>query len=305
MRLRALGLYAAVSIVILTTQALCDDGKPHVDTSGVNMQPAYPDSAKATNESGAVILDVVVSPDGKVSSIRLRETSGFNDLDRAAIAAVMNWKFTPAVKDGHPAEGTSTIQLVFQPPADSNAKSTTTSASASASATNMQPSKNLFDSVITISGQPGEYNQEVRAVPCENGKLITTIEMLRAIGPAVSQYHPYAVVRIQSDDSEVSLGMAGIEYIMPPEERFFLNVADEKSGEQRSSTNYSHVATFGKPVGVSLSWDSTGLITASVGTMEEHQIRIARQPNIVGLSMAGGEARFKDTALICTSGAPN
>jgi hypothetical protein len=37
----------------------------------------------------------------------------------------------------------------------------------------------------------------------------------------------------------------------------------------------------------------------------EYQMRIAGQPNIVGLSMAGGEARFKDTALICTPGAPN
>jgi TonB family protein len=96
--------------------ALPANGPPHVDTSGVNMQPNYPASALAAHEKGSAIISVSVRDDGTVGKASLARSSGYSDLDSAAINAVLHWKFQPALENGEPVDGETSVLIAFQPP---------------------------------------------------------------------------------------------------------------------------------------------------------------------------------------------
>jgi TonB family protein len=89
------------------------DGPPRLDTSGVNMQPNYPEGSVA---SGTVAVAAMVRDDGTVQRVALAKSSGYSDLDAAATNAVLHWKFLPAMEHGQPVSGTIVVQIVFQPP---------------------------------------------------------------------------------------------------------------------------------------------------------------------------------------------
>jgi protein TonB len=61
-----------------------------------NPKPHYPSVSRERSESGISRLHVLVGLDGRVQDIEVNRSSGFSRLDRAAIAAVQKWKFTPA-----------------------------------------------------------------------------------------------------------------------------------------------------------------------------------------------------------------
>ena len=84
--------------------------KTHVDA-------VYPPSALATREHADVTLLVTVDADGHVSNAEVAESSGKKDLDEAAIIAVRQWTFTPAMRDGTPVASRIKIPFHFAPPA--------------------------------------------------------------------------------------------------------------------------------------------------------------------------------------------
>lgn len=110
------GLMVGTLALLPVTAAFGAETKAHVDASGANMQPAYPETAMAGREQGAVVVAALVKPDGTVRQVALQKSSGYSDLDEAAMNAVKGWKFVPATKDGAPIEGPASIQIVFAPP---------------------------------------------------------------------------------------------------------------------------------------------------------------------------------------------
>ncbi|GEM_PF-6067055 len=72
-----------------------------------------------------------------------------------------------------------------------------------------------------------------------------------------------------------------------------------ESNPKRYIENFSHTAMFGKPVGISIAWNSQNRVTTSVGAMEQHDMQMRSPPNYAGLSMAAGSVRFENTALLC------
>lgn len=62
----------------------------------------YPPAAQENGEEGSVILGVVVSPEGKLESIKMVKRSGYNSLDNAARRGAMENIFLPGVKNGKP-----------------------------------------------------------------------------------------------------------------------------------------------------------------------------------------------------------
>jgi len=61
-----------------------------------NISPPYPLLARKRGYQGTVLLEVLVSKDGKAASIQLSRSSGYKILDRAAIKGVRGWLFYPA-----------------------------------------------------------------------------------------------------------------------------------------------------------------------------------------------------------------
>lgn len=61
-----------------------------------NPAPAYPSLSSRLGEQGRVLLRVFVNPDGGASQVEIRESSGFERLDKAARDTVRRWRFVPA-----------------------------------------------------------------------------------------------------------------------------------------------------------------------------------------------------------------
>lgn len=68
----------------------------------VNPPPNYPPDAKRLKQQGEVLLHVKVGADGSAQAVTLKHSSGFPELDEAALAAVRRWKFEPARAAGVP-----------------------------------------------------------------------------------------------------------------------------------------------------------------------------------------------------------
>ena len=61
-----------------------------------NPKPIYPQEARRKGYEGEVILRVEVLPNGRVGQIEVKNSSGYELLDRSALATVIQWKFVPA-----------------------------------------------------------------------------------------------------------------------------------------------------------------------------------------------------------------
>jgi protein TonB len=92
----------------------------HVDLSAGNLQPAYPATAITNREEGTVVVGVLVSSNGRPTHLKLDRSSGYDDLDDAAIAAVMGWKFVPAMRGGETDQDRIDVGVNFQLPASSS-----------------------------------------------------------------------------------------------------------------------------------------------------------------------------------------
>ncbi len=60
-----------------------------------NEPPVYPGLARKRGQEGTVILQVLVNREGRVDALEIENSSGFGQLDRAALAAVRKWSFEP------------------------------------------------------------------------------------------------------------------------------------------------------------------------------------------------------------------
>lgn len=63
--------------------------------------PEYSEKARKKKISGTVVVELVVTADGKVRDVKVTKSLE-PSLDQQAIAAVQTWKFKPATKDGKP-----------------------------------------------------------------------------------------------------------------------------------------------------------------------------------------------------------
>jgi protein TonB len=64
--------------------------------------PPYPRAALRDHVQGRVVLRVRVSAEGRATGAEVAVSSGSELLDRAALAALANCRFSPAVQDGRP-----------------------------------------------------------------------------------------------------------------------------------------------------------------------------------------------------------
>jgi protein TonB len=56
--------------------------------------------ARKRGYEGSVVLDVLVTREGKVKELALSASSGFSVLDQAALASVNTWLFEPGTRGG-------------------------------------------------------------------------------------------------------------------------------------------------------------------------------------------------------------
>jgi len=76
------------------------------------VEPVYPELAKRARVAGAVRLRITINEQGDVEDIRV--VDGNPLLNGAAVAAVQQWRYTPAVQDGKPIAVTTVVTLSFK-----------------------------------------------------------------------------------------------------------------------------------------------------------------------------------------------
>ena len=75
--------------------------------------PQYPMMSRRLREQGTVVLSVLVGTDGNVAEISVARSSGFARLDKAALAAVRRWRWSPFVRNGAAVEVRGPVYIPF------------------------------------------------------------------------------------------------------------------------------------------------------------------------------------------------
>jgi TonB family protein len=75
-------------------------------------EPEFSEEARKAKYQGVCTLGLIVGADGRPSNIRVLSSLGMG-LDEKAIEAVKNWKFEPAMKDGHPVAVQIAVEVDF------------------------------------------------------------------------------------------------------------------------------------------------------------------------------------------------
>ena len=76
------------------------------------VNPAYPDIAKQARVQGVVILECTISPQGKVTDVKILR--GIPLLDAAAVDAVKQWVYSPTLLNGVPVPVIMTVTVNFR-----------------------------------------------------------------------------------------------------------------------------------------------------------------------------------------------
>jgi periplasmic protein TonB len=74
----------------------------------------YPNASIRARESGAVDMNICVSPGGKVDSVAVAHSSGFPRLDQVALGIASEYRFQPATRLGHPIAACAHYRIIFK-----------------------------------------------------------------------------------------------------------------------------------------------------------------------------------------------
>lgn len=113
-----LALFLAGNFLAVAPDAFGQDGEP-VRVGGQvkpprkikDARPIYPAAAREAKKQGTVILEIVISAEGKVASVKV--VRSLPPLDQAAVEAVQQWRYAPTLMSGKPTAVVMTVALNF------------------------------------------------------------------------------------------------------------------------------------------------------------------------------------------------
>jgi|KBSMisStaDraftv2_1062788.scaffolds.fasta_scaffold1058694_2 TonB family protein len=85
-------------------------------TYNAKHHPRFPAEAIRQHHSGSVVTLALIGTNGEVKGVTIERSSGFPELDEAAVDTVKGWKFAPAYKSGVPTESYARMPLSFDLP---------------------------------------------------------------------------------------------------------------------------------------------------------------------------------------------
>ncbi|VBB45309.1 putative Protein tonB2 [uncultured Desulfatiglans sp.] len=78
-----------------------------------NPPPLYPGLARRRGCQGTVVIDVLVTPEGRAADLKIEQSSGYAVLDDSAMAAVQEWVFEPATLGGRAIPMRVSVPVMF------------------------------------------------------------------------------------------------------------------------------------------------------------------------------------------------
>lgn len=100
--------------VLMSGTAVAYAGEVPATFDAKNCKAEYPKASLMNEEQGTVSMMFLVKPDGTVADSKVEKTSGFKNLDKAAIKAISACKFKPGTKDGAPAETWTKVDYAWK-----------------------------------------------------------------------------------------------------------------------------------------------------------------------------------------------
>lgn len=79
-----------------------------------NPPPQYPLSARRRGMEGKVVLTAQVGADGRCGQVKLKQSSGYDALDAAALETVRRWRFIPARRGRTPVDSWVEVPITFR-----------------------------------------------------------------------------------------------------------------------------------------------------------------------------------------------
>ena len=87
--------------------------EPEYQAAYLNNRLTYPLAARRMGVQGRVVLNVEVLAEGMVGKINIRQSSGHEVLDQAALESVKHWRFIAARRGGEPYTRWFTVPIKF------------------------------------------------------------------------------------------------------------------------------------------------------------------------------------------------
>ena len=95
---------APITAPVAATPALVAAPKVELPSSDAeylqNPKPSYPAMSKRLGEQGKVVVRVLIGVDGVVQKAEIRQSSGFERLDQAALMTAQRWRYVPGKRGG-------------------------------------------------------------------------------------------------------------------------------------------------------------------------------------------------------------
>lgn len=156
-------------------------------------------------------------------------------------------------------------------------------------------SSDALPPLIELRAERGEETFSRKPLPCPAGKLNSTLEIVRAVGPRMMAPLPVVAIGVEAGNHRA----------------FIADIMDDQPGSHFALTNrvetteYSGVPfsnrLFGpnRPVRVSVMWDSNGLITATVNGMETHGTQLHSPPRQISFGVSSAVGHFRNSQITC------
>ncbi|MGA2565088.1 MAG: energy transducer TonB [Steroidobacteraceae bacterium] len=89
-------------------------GTPVQVTFRPDISNYYPEAARREGQEGRAIIKICVNQQGKIDSADVATSSGFPELDEAAIKVAKAYRFKPATSEGKPVSSCPTLPVKFE-----------------------------------------------------------------------------------------------------------------------------------------------------------------------------------------------
>ena len=97
-----------------TAQQVAYRARPVPDPAFPHAVNVYPRIAILNRQQGTVVVRLLVLPNGQVGDVNLVKSSGFPQLDAAALVETGNWRYLPAVRHGEPVSAEIDVAIRFK-----------------------------------------------------------------------------------------------------------------------------------------------------------------------------------------------
>ncbi len=77
-------------------------------------RPVYPRTSAQRGEQGTVKMQFTVGANGKLAGSAIIKSSGYRELDQAALNALIHCRFKPAYRDGRPVQAAFVMEYLWQ-----------------------------------------------------------------------------------------------------------------------------------------------------------------------------------------------